>query len=216
MSAESLEKVGENNKEQTLKLLDEYGFSIYPMIHEELKKDKDIVLKVIHKNQIDFFLNAIPKEVFEDKQFREQCIKANFYLIKLFPELHNIKSYALEAVSHMCIPTLYKTISKEMQQDKDVIIQAVKTDARTLHYVDEELKNDRDVLIAAFKGRSKRPGLISYAPQWIKEKAEKFAELNNDIELFLKEEDVLEIYEKLNADIIDTPTKHANIRKVKI
>jgi len=182
-----LSRIGENNKALVLEALDEFPYNMYCLIHDELKSDKDIVFKIIQKNQLDFVLDQIPKEVFEDVDFAKKCIEVNPWLIKTIPGFNRIKEYALRAVSEVTIPTLYKSLSDELKLDRDVIITALKTDGRTLHYIPEALKSDKQVLVAAFKGREQQVGLIKDAPEWMKEKSQRFEELGCDIELFLQE-----------------------------
>lgn len=194
-------RVQEDNKEIVLDLLEEHTFAIYVHIHPNLKKNKDIILKVIENNSIDFILESIPKEVFDDKEFLLTCFNKNPYLIRIFPELENNKDNVLKAVSLKVIPCLYKTLSEDMKMDKDIIVRALETDGRTLHYVPDELKNDKDILIAAFKGRENQLGIINYAPNWIKEKSERFEELGNDIEKLLKEIEIIQAHKELKETI---------------
>src|SRR5579875_511382 len=147
MDLEKVARISENNKELALEILKENKPNFYYLFHPEVKKDKDVIFEMVKDNELDFVLQDIPKEVFEDKEFLLKCFNRNPYLIRIFPELESDKKNVLKAVSMIYIPCLYKTLSTEMQMDKDVAIRAVETDGHTLHYVPEELKNDKDVLI---------------------------------------------------------------------
>jgi hypothetical protein len=213
MDLDKISRISENNKELALEILKEGKPNFYYLFHPEIKKDKDIVFETIKNNELNFILQDIPKEVFDDKEFLLKCFNQNPYLIRVFPELEKDKENVLKAVSMIVIPCLYKTLSDEMKWDKDVVIRALETDGRTLYYVPEDLKNDKDVLIAAFKGRENQPGIIDYAPDWIKEQAQRFEELGNDIEKLLKEMQIIEDHKELVENL---GANKVNAKKLKV
>ncbi|MCA9766766.1 MAG: DUF4116 domain-containing protein [Carnobacterium sp.] len=115
----------ESERELMLFVLKQNGF-VYPLINENLKNDKDIIISATSSGCYDFDVNSI------DNKFK------------------NDREIALSVVKNK--GTDLKWFSEHIKEDRDLVLQAVKRDQRAIRYANDALKKDEEIALAACGG----------------------------------------------------------------
>jgi len=122
-----------------------YAGSNLEYASEELKEDKDVVLKAIESSYLNVFKFA-GKKLQNDKAFIKEAIEVNEYVItelnNTLQEDRELLFFALERNV-----AVFKYLS-HLKQDKKLIIESIERDLDILPYIDEYLKDDKEIMEA--------------------------------------------------------------------
>ncbi len=121
---------------------------------EELKNDPSFLLEALEHGAW-LISKLIPKALSTDKEFFYQAAALDEeVLLRADPSLLADKDFLLEVISrcgdseyYMKSPLAYA--SKELRNDRNVVLAAVKKDKQALKYASDELQNDPEVIDAA-------------------------------------------------------------------
>lgn len=128
---------------------------------EEIKKDREIILEAI-KTNLEKAYKYIPKECHSDRDFALSAIKSaaicitNHDLINSFNQFskyledyNDDKEIVMEFVKTKGDKLKY--VSDRLKDDKDVVMAAVEQDGFAIKYASEKLKNDKEIILIASK-----------------------------------------------------------------
>jgi hypothetical protein len=121
---------------------------------EELKNDPSFLLEAL-EHEAWLISKLIPKALSKDKEFFYQAVEFDEeVLLCADPSLLADKDFLLEVISRCGdsedftkSPLAYA--SKELKNDRNVVLAAVKKDEKALEYASDELQNDPEVIDAA-------------------------------------------------------------------
>jgi hypothetical protein len=121
---------------------------------EELKNDPSFLLEAL-EHEAWLISKLIPKALCKDKEFFYQAAALDEeVLLRADPSLLADKDFLLEVISR-CGDSEYYTksplayASKELRNDRNVVLAAVKKDKKALKYASEELQNDPEMIDTA-------------------------------------------------------------------
>ncbi len=115
------------------------------MIDYSNKKD---VIKAIETFDINFNLDNMLKEFWEDRDVVLAAVKRSGYLLKFAPKFHEDKEVVMSAIP--TYPHVLEYLPK-FQDDKDVALAAVKLSQYTYKYhISERLKDNIEIFFTAY------------------------------------------------------------------
>ena len=128
-----------SNKEFVLEAL-EYNSAIYKRLSDELKKDKDIILKSL-KGGIDYI--NVPEEQRKDKDIAIVAIKSNSFAYNYIDEsLKDDKEIVLLTLDGRY--NIYDDLSSELKKDKDVCLLVLSFFSYEYNNMPIEIREDRE------------------------------------------------------------------------
>jgi hypothetical protein len=155
-----LEDYGEVPNEEVVKILQEafpdlevhyYPDEISP---ENYLNDREALLDIAAVSP--WWLQKFPSElIINDRELILEALKreipdyADSTLKYLPKEVRNNKEIALVAVRNNC--RAIKSVSKQLKNDRDVVLAAVRGFGLALRYASEELRNDREIVLEAVR-----------------------------------------------------------------
>jgi hypothetical protein len=124
---------------------------------EELKNDPSFLLEALEalEHETWLIINLIPKALCKDKEFFYQAAELDGEVLhRADPSLLADKDFLLEAISRCGNSGYYGKsplayASKELRNDRNVVLAAVKKDKEALKYASEELQNDPEMIDTA-------------------------------------------------------------------
>lgn len=148
-----IQNIDWNNKEEVLKVIKEDGlYLVY--VSQELKKDQEVVLEAIKNNSEA--IREVDASLLGDKEFMtkalEYSVNAKNYhlganpLIYASKELQQDKEFVLDVVRKKGEALQYADYFK---QDKEVVLEAIRNNAFALGYADELAKSDKEIVLEA-------------------------------------------------------------------
>lgn len=221
-----------DKKELIKALKDNPTFNIISQASSALRNDKEIILLAVSTNEKA--LKYASKNLQDDKEIVKEAIKKGYNAFEYASKtLKEDKDFILELIE-INPWVLHWTINTPINDDKEVIIKALKYDKPTgniLHNANESLKNDKELIMIAVK---KNGVNICFASEDLKNDKEVAltALKNNDlVDLVIKflgnqlKEEIGEndpisylekalFYDKLNNEIENKETN--NTKKLKI
>lgn len=164
-----------DEKEQLLEAIgyNAHSATTLKFASEELRNDKDFVLKAIRRNEYalryaserlrdnkDFILEAVKQSGFNlkyaserlkhDKEIILTAVKKNSYALEYAPKrLRDDREFILEAVKNNGLALKYA--SEELKDDKEVVLEAVKDNGLALKFAPERLRDNEEVVLEAVK-----------------------------------------------------------------
>lgn len=121
---------------------------------EELRNNKELLLKIIEKNPKSFI--DASDTLKNDEEVALLAVTKSPHLLEYVSEnLQKNKDFILKAVSNS--PFVYKFINNELNEDREILLGAVKQFGGTiLSYAkktnNKKIGNDRELILAAFEG----------------------------------------------------------------
>lgn len=166
---ESLASVGlglRNNPDFMLNVIQRFGLWAVAHLGPDLRKDKDFMLGLMKK--CPSLLSAADPSLKMDKEFTLAAIKVNAKQAYAWTHLANDRDVALAALKEdgtllsemrgVKVDNSKKEVignSVMANQDKEIVLAAVKQTPEAFQHVSSKLKNDEDVL-AAYHAHSKK------------------------------------------------------------
>lgn len=179
-----------NDKDFILKLIPEVDANLLGLLSKKMRADKDVVIACVSKSGCDLFYAS--KELRADKEVVAAAMSDTVSALEYASEeFRSNKDIALKAVKERGYLVYY--LSKELQTDKDVALTAIKQNWENMKYLPKQMQEDKDLLITAIK---QNVNAEKYVPQELKE--------DDDIKLELKKYYDPEMYDFL----VSTGRKH--------
>jgi hypothetical protein len=118
---------------------------------KEIQHDKEFILFAF-ENRIHL-LRYIPVEFQNDKNVVEESLKSQDSFEFVSEELKGDKSFVLEVLEVLEVSawTLLKYASKELQNDKEVVFEAIRNDPQAFQFASKEIQHDKEFILDAFK-----------------------------------------------------------------
>lgn len=149
-----------------LKIIDEYFWMFhYELLPTTAKNDKEIVLDALKFSRHNVIL--VSDELKSDREFILEAVKYGLSTHQLSKELQDDKEVIYEAVIRHYDTALYYA-SDETKDDKVFILELVKKNGYILEYISDRLKDDEDVVLEAIKN----DGNIKYASEKLRDNKE--------------------------------------------
>lgn len=128
----------------------EVSHVIFNYISKKLKKDKEILQKIINKHGL---LNYASEKQQNDREIVLGAVKQWGHALKFASTaLKNDREIVLAAVEKS--GTSLQFASNKLQNERDIVLAAVKVNGSALEFASDELKNDIDIVMIAIRENS--------------------------------------------------------------
>ena len=169
-----------NNKSFVIKAISKNA-DAYKYISEKLKNDREVIVTLLLSDLPSVYIYNIPDNLTDDYSVATKIVKkqANVYAhlsdnlkesrelmkeaLSVFPELivsedvsikfRNDKKLILFALNNpiLRIGSFFKKLPLKYQNDREVVLKAIKCNSRTIEYINDDLKNDEEIFLEALK-----------------------------------------------------------------
>ena len=153
-----------DEKEQLLEAIgnDAHSATTLKFASEELRNDKDFVLKAIRRN--GYALQYASDGLKGDKEFILKVMQINGLTLKYASErLNDDRDVVLEAVKNNGKSLAYSSV--RLRDDREIVLEAVKNNGLALKFVPGDLNNDKEVVLTAIKNNI---GALEFASERLK------------------------------------------------
>ncbi len=181
-------------------------------LSDELKSDKNIILKLLKHNWFEICdLSDLNEAILSDKEFILEILNLHYglnlnYFEYASENLKNDPGFMIEVVKKF--GSALKYASKELQEDKNVVLEAVKQDGVALEFASKALQEDKEVVLEAVK----QTGKLKFFNDGFNGSAFKYCSkiLRNDIEFIIESSKLdLKTMGEVNSDLI---SKHKELQ----
>jgi hypothetical protein len=129
-----------DDKELVLKVVREYGDAI-KYTSERLCDDRDVVLTAVQNPHYEFLLQYVSEKLKHDEEIIQEAIKNSEYTIEsASEEIRDDRKIALEAVKVKGY--IFKSLSERLRNDKEIALIALKSDSSASWHFPTELKKE--------------------------------------------------------------------------
>jgi len=144
-----------NNKREVLEAVKKWGGAL-EYASKELRNDKEVVLEAV-KNWIWAFTYA-SEALRNNKEFMLMMAREDYKNAIFASQELQYHGDFMKIVNDICLIHHFK--SKELCNDKEVVLEAMRKDIRAFQYASKELRNDKEVVLVAVR---KDPWTLEYA-----------------------------------------------------